>query len=242
MRVFLYISYDGSKFQGFQKQPNKNSVMDRIIFALKELGITSKPIGSGRTDSGVHALNQVVHIDLPTFWEDLEKFKNTLNRLLYPSVYVRKTIPVSESLHARFDAKKRLYRYICYEGEYAPFLGEFALLRQRLDVSLLNQTLSLFQGKHDFGYFKKTGSPTKDDIRTLYKADAYRYKKFTVLRFLGDGFLRSQVRMMAGAAFAVQEGTLTLDELKAQIDKKIRIFTKAAPSTGLYLSRIYYDF
>ncbi|MDR1460496.1 MAG: tRNA pseudouridine(38-40) synthase TruA [Campylobacteraceae bacterium] len=238
MRVFLYISYDGSNFQGFQQQPNKNGVMDKIIFALKELGITSKPIGSSRTDRGVHALNQVVHVDIPPFWEDLEKLKNTLNRLLFPYVHVKNISPFG--LHARFDAQKRLYRYLCYSGEHSPFLNDYALFLPKFDLNLINEALLLFIGKHDFGFFKKTGSETKDDIRILYKANAYMYKNFLIFRFLANGFLRSQVRLMVGAALSVQEGSLTLLELKAQIDKKNRIFTKAASACGLYLSRVYY--
>ncbi|MDR2081631.1 MAG: tRNA pseudouridine(38-40) synthase TruA [Campylobacteraceae bacterium] len=240
MRVFLYISYDGSKFQGFQQQPHKTAVMDKIIFALKELGITSKPVGSSRTDRGVHALNQVVHVDLPPFWQTIEKLQNTLNHILSPHIYVKK-ISVS-SLHARFDAKKRLYRYVCYTGAYNPFLSDYALFLPKFNLPLLNEALSLFQGRHDFGFFKKTGSQTKDDIRTLYKADAYTHKNFLIFRFSGDGFLRSQVRMITAALLAVQEGILDLEYLKAQIDKKARIFTKAAPACGLYLSRVYYDF
>ncbi|MDR1007361.1 MAG: tRNA pseudouridine(38-40) synthase TruA [Campylobacteraceae bacterium] len=238
MRVFLYISYDGSKFQGFQQQPNKNGVMDKIIFAAKELGITSKPIGSSRTDKGVHALNQVVHIDIPLFWEDLEKLKNTLNRLFSPYIHVGNILP--SNLHARFDAKKRLYRYVCYGGEYNPFLSDYALFLPKFDLNLINKALLLFVGKHDFGFFKKTGSETKDDIRILYKADAYMYKNFLIFRFLANGFLRSQVRLITSAALSVQEGALTLSELKAQIDKKSRVFTKAASACGLYLSRVYY--
>jgi tRNA pseudouridine38-40 synthase len=238
MRVFLYISYDGSKFEGFQQQPNKKAVMDRIIFALHELGIASKPIGSSRTDRGVHALNQVVHVEIPQFWQDLEKLQNTLNRLLYPSIYIRK-ISIS-NLHARFDAKKRLYRYICYAGKYNPLLNDYALFLPKFDLNLINKALVLFKGRHDFGFFKKTGSQTKDDIRILYKADAYMYKNFLVFRFLGDGFLRSQVRLMTAAALSVQDGELK--DLKSQIDKKSRIFTKAAPPSALYLSRVYYDF
>ncbi|MDR2100813.1 MAG: tRNA pseudouridine(38-40) synthase TruA [Campylobacteraceae bacterium] len=238
MRVFLYISYDGSKFQGFQQQPDKNSVMDRIIFALKELGITSKPIGSSRTDKGVHALNQTVHIDIPPFWHDLEKLRSMLNRLLSPFVYIRKISPCP--LHARFDATKRLYRYICYTGKYNPLLANYALFLPKFDLELANKALLLFVGTHDFGFFKKNGSQTKDGIRTIYKADVYVYKNFFIFRFLADGFLRSQVRMMSGAVLAVQNETLKLSDLKVQIDKKKRVFTKVISPCGLYLARVYY--
>ncbi|MDR0408409.1 MAG: tRNA pseudouridine(38-40) synthase TruA [Campylobacteraceae bacterium] len=238
MRVFLRVAYDGSKFGGFQQQPNKNGVMDKIISALKELGITSKPTGSSRTDKGVHALNQVVHVDIPPFWEDLIKLKNILNRLLFPYIHIR-SVSFS-NLHARFSAKKRLYRYICYDKKYNPFFNDYALFLSSFDLKLINEALLLFIGKHDFGFFKKTGSETKDDIRVIHKADAYIHKNFLIFRFLADGFLRSQVRLMMAAVLSVQKGELTLSELKSQIEKKSRIFTKAAPACGLYLSRVYY--
>jgi len=240
MRVFIFISYDGGRFQGFQQQPHRCGVMDRVIIALKELGISSKPVGSSRTDSGVHALSQVIHVDIPEFWSDMSKLKNMLNRLLSPSIYVRKITVVSPEAHARFDAKARLYRYICFTGSRNPFLSDYALFVKDINLDLANKTLQLFVGTHDFGFFKKEGSETKDDIRTLYKADAYRHKNFVVFRFLGDGFLRSQVRMMIASLLAVQKGTLSLEDIGLQIDKKKRSITDVAEAGGLYLSRVYY--
>lgn len=243
MRVFLYLSYNGSKFSGFQEQINKKSVMDKFISSCKKLGIESKAVGSGRTDTNVHALNQVIHLDLPTFWqENISKLQNSLNNLLSPNIYIKKIVKVKNNFHARFDAKKRLYRYILYHDKKSPFLNEFALFSKSLNIEKINCALSCFVGEHDFEYFKKTGSLTNNDIRTIFKAYAYKYKNFTIINILGNGFLRSQVRMIVSSVLEVENSILKIDELQEQIAKKNKHTTKLVSGCGLYLSRIFYDF
>jgi tRNA pseudouridine38-40 synthase len=239
MRVFLYISYNGSKFGGFASQPNKNSVLDKIAFACEKLKITSFPIGSGRTDVGVHALNQVVCIDLPPFWEDMKKLKNMLNRTLHPFIHVKKIVQVKESVHARFSAKKRLYRYICYHGEFNPILSDFTHFCKEIDIAKVKKLMKLFEGEYDFGFFKKNGSKTKDDIRKIYKTDVYKYKNFTIFTFLGNGFLRSQIRMIVASLLC--EDTDKEEKIINQLNKKEKTYTTLALPNGLYLSRIFYS-
>lgn len=239
MRVFLYLSYNGSKFKGFAPQPNRHTVLDKIVFAAKSLKIDSTLVGSGRTDANVHALNQVVHLDIPLFWDDLNKLKNMLNRLLHPHIHIKKISYVLDNAHARFDAKKRLYRYICYHGDYNPILSDFVFNCKEFDINELKKIIKNFEGKHDFSFFKKMGTKTKDDIREIYKANVYRYKKFTIFTFLGSGFLRSQIRAMMGAI--LYDDSNKESNIKKQLDKKERIYTKFAAPNGLYLSRVYYD-
>ncbi len=112
MRVKGVIEYDGSKFYGFQKQKNiKNTITQKIEDTLKKLNINSEIRGSGRTDRGVHASNQVIDFEVPLFWEDLKKLQNSLNRGL-KYIRFKKIIKVDENFHSRFSAKKRVYRYI----------------------------------------------------------------------------------------------------------------------------------
>ena len=129
-RIKLTISYDGSKFNGFQIQKNNNklkTVAGTITKVLKKLNIQTNIIGSGRTDSGVHATAQVLHFQIPLFWNDLEKLKSKLNLMLDQSIYVKKIQRVDEDFNARFSAKKRLYRYVLYSGNYQPFHAPYAL-------------------------------------------------------------------------------------------------------------------
>lgn len=244
MRVKITLSYDGSAFHGFQVQKNETktaqSVAGALTCALKRVNVEATVVGSGRTDAGVHATHQVVHIDLPSFWHDLEKLKSHLNGFLYPSVFIQNITPVAPSFHARFDAKKRLYRYVLYDGVYQPFLSNYALHVEALDVSKLNQYAQAFVGFHNFEYFKKLGGGTTKDERTIFKAGAYRYKHLIIVYFLGDAFLRSQVRMMCGSLLKVCDGTLSYDDLIAQRDRKMKVSTTLIPACGLYLSRVFY--
>lgn len=243
MRVKVTLSYDGSAFNGLQKQPfdaDVKTVAGTLEEALKRLHIDSTPVASGRTDTGVHALAQVVHFDVPEPWNDLAKLRHYLNRSLMPHSYVKKIEPVDECFNARFDAQKRLYRYIMYEGVYQPFFSAYALHVSSLDVAKLDTLAKLFEGKHAFGFFKKTGGGTTGEERTIFKAGAYRYQKKIILYFLGDAFLRSQIRMMTDMLLKVANGSLSIEDIIAQRDKRKKISSTLAPACGLYLSRIYY--
>ena len=240
-RIKITLCYDGGFFNGFQIQKENNiTVAGALTKALKTLNIETKITGSGRTDAGVHALAQVVHCDIPPFWSDIQELKRHLNHLLKPHIWIKKIERVDEHFHARFSAQKRLYRYICYDGFYQPFLAHYALHVKPLDVTRLHQYAQSFTGTHTFGFFKKSkGGKTKEE-RTIFKAGAYRYHGYIVLYFQGDAFLRSQVRMMSDMLLKVCEGRYTPEELIAQRDQTKRISTTLCPACGLYLSRIYY--
>ncbi|ARU48614.1 tRNA pseudouridine(38-40) synthase TruA [Sulfurospirillum diekertiae] len=244
MRVKITLSYDGSAFVGFQIQKNETktcqSVAGTITRALRRVNIDATVVGSGRTDTGVHATHQVIHIDLPVFWNDLEKLQSHLNGFLAPYIFIQSIIPVDASFHARFNAKKRLYRYILYDGAYQPFLANYALHVKALNVMKLNEYAQVFVGFHNFEYFKKLGGGTTKDERTIFKAGAYRYKNLIIIYFLGDAFLRSQVRMMCGSLLKVCHNELSLDDLIAQRERKMKVSTTLIPACGLYLSKVFY--
>ena len=244
MRVKITLSYDGSAFVGFQIQKNETktcqSVAGAITRALRRVNIDATVVGSGRTDTGVHATHQVLHIDLPDFWNDLEKLQSHLNGFLAPYIFIQSIIPVDASFHARFNAKKRLYRYILYDGAYQPFLANYALHVKALNVMKLNEYAQVFVGFHNFEYFKKLGGGTTKDERTIFKAGAYRYKNLIIIYFLGDAFLRSQVRMMCGSLLKVCHNELSLDDLIAQRERKMKVSTTLIPACGLYLSKVFY--
>lgn len=244
MRVKITLSYDGSSFIGFQIQKNETktlqSVAGAITRALKRVNIAATVTGSGRTDTGVHATHQVLHIDLPPFWNDLKKLQSHLNGFLYPHIFIQSITPVSSSFHARFDAKKRLYRYVLYDGAYQPFLANYALHTKPLDIIELNDYAQVFVGFHNFEYFKKLGGGATKDERTIFKAGAYRHKNLIVIYFLGDAFLRSQVRMMCGSLLKACDGILSYEDLIAQRDRQMKVSTTLIPACGLYLSRVFY--
>jgi tRNA pseudouridine38-40 synthase len=242
MRVKATISYDGSKFYGFQIQSKSDvpTVAGKLQKALLNLNIKGFVRGSGRTDKGVHATAQVIDFEIPSFWSDLKKLKNRLNQILSPYIYIKSIIHVKDDFNSRFDAKKRLYRYLMYSGEFKPHLADFALHVEKLNSKNLNSIVKTFEGKHNFKNFKKEGTPTNSDERIIYKAGAYKYKNFYIVYFLGNGFLRSQVRMMSDFALKVEKEKLSLTQLKEQLEcKKIHSRSLIKPN-GLYLSKIHY--
>ena len=236
MRCAITLAYDGTHFLGSQtQQSSPNTVMGRFESALHELHINSKAIASGRTDRGVHASGQVCHVDLPEFWSDLKKLKRALNNMLPPSIHVKDIKAVEDDFHARYSAKKRVYRYIIKEAENNPFEVNFVTFLDSVDFKKIEQNIKLFKGEFDFKEFMKSGSDIKTTNRVIYRAFAYRYKGFVILNFEANGFLRSQIRLMVGALL-----NLDASDIEEQLACKKRYKIKPAPSNGLYLAKIKY--
>jgi len=240
MRVKAVVSYDGSAFQGFQKQTRtKQTVTTAIENALMDLQITSPITGSGRTDAGVHASGQVIHFDLPEFWSDLNRLRNSLNRKL-TTIHFKHISAVPDDFHARFSAKKRIYRYIFKENELSVFERNYVAHYSNFDSHILRSALLMFAGEHNFTYFHKTGSDVHTTVRKIYDAN-YRHRgKYHFIYFTANGFLRSQVRMMVEGAMLCAQGKLTLEQHRRQIEAQQQFHTRLAPPQGLYLAKILY--
>jgi len=242
LRVKATISYDGSKFFGFQRQKNnKNTIAQSLEIALKSLGIKSKIIGSGRTDRGVHATGQVIHFDLPSFWQEksLLELKNRLNQKLH-YIQIKHIIEANSSFHAQYSAKVRVYRYLIKTTPLKVFEKEFVSYYKIKNPTLLKDALELYIGKHNFKNFKKEGSITSSDIREIYKIKIKKIKSYYAIYFFANGYLRSQIRMMIEGALKVENESLTLNQLKEQIDNKNIHFRTLAKPHGLYLYKVHY--
>ena len=236
MRCALTIAYNGTHFLGSQTQTQtSNTIFGNLQKALLQLGINFKVIASGRTDKGVHATGQVCHIDLPKFWDDLEKLKKVLNEMLPKTISVKSIKKVDDEFHARYSAKKRVYRYIIKEGDFNPFENDFITFIRHVDFDKIQKNMKLFVGEHNFENFMKTGSDVNSTSRVIYKAFAYKHKDFIVLNFEANGFLRSQIRLMVGAVLKLNEA-----ELQKQLACVKTYKVKPAPSNGLYLAKIKY--
>jgi len=234
--------YDGSRFFGSQIQPDtKETVMGRFGDALRSIGIMAIPQASGRTDSGVHAICQPIAFDVPQYWEsELEKLKVHLNHKLAPYIKIKKITPVSDEFHPRFHAKKRVYRYAVKVCGHDPFLSDYMTFVKSLDVEKVEEAIKLFEGIHDFSFFKKNGSEEKSSVRQIYKTSLYRHKDIYIFRFEANSFLRSQIRLMMGALLDISDGKITKEQLQEQIDVKKRYTVRIAPPSGLYLSKVVY--
>lgn len=240
MRVKAVISYDGSHYQGFQKQTTTNrTITTAVEEALASVQIDSPITGSGRTDAGVHASGQIIHFDLPEFWRDMEKLQEALNRKLVDIAFKHIT-PVSNDFHARFSAKERVYRYVFKTIKPSVFEQKYISYYPTFDPELLHKALKVFEGQHDFNFFHKTGTITHTTVREIYKTAYKERNGYHIIYFHANGFLRSQVRMMVDAAMLCAQNEMTTIQLQEQLECQKKHTSRLAPAEGLYLARILY--
>jgi len=240
LRVCAIVAYDGSKFNGFQRQKHtKNTIEETISQALIKLKITSQLLYSGRTDAKVHSTGQVISFEVPPFWQDLKKLKHSLNKNL-KAIFIKNIMQTSPNFHPRFMAKARVYRYVFCIKKDKIFLNDYVCFLKKIDIQKLNQVLKLFEGEHDFVFFRKTGSDEKTTIRKIKKAYAYKYQDLIIINIEANAFLRSQVRLIVGSAVSFVEGKLSLEDLKEQINAKKKTFSKPIIPNGLYLAKVKY--
>jgi tRNA pseudouridine38-40 synthase len=226
---------------GSQQQPTThNTVIGTLLIALKRLQIHATPKGSGRTDRGVHATHQVMHLDLPSYWDDLRRLSDMLNLLLPQSLRILNIEWVNEDFHARYSAKKRVYRYVIKEGKSNPFEDDFVTFVPQLNRDVIADAITCFVGTHNFELFKKSGDDLGHCTRIIYRAYTYDHKGYFVIVFEGNGFLRAQIRLMVGFLLRIAAGKATKEHLIEQLKGIKRHTTAIAPHNGLYLTRIKY--
>jgi len=240
MRYLLTIKYDGSKFNGFQRLKNNDSVQkkieDALALVIKE---QIKIKGAGRTDRGVHALGQCVHFDAELKM-DLDKFKYVINNTLKPYIVVTDIKEVDNDFHARHSVKKKQYSYHINLGEYDPLSADYIYQpTYKIDYNMLKKVCKLFEGHHNFKNFV---SGERDNYETtINKVKVIKMYDFIAIDFYGQGFYRYMVRSMVGAALEVAKGNATLNDIRNMLDhpeeKKI---LPVAPANGLYLEKIWY--
>ncbi|WP_368030339.1 tRNA pseudouridine(38-40) synthase TruA [Arcobacter sp. s6] len=240
MNLKFVIAYDGSLFQGSQKQLNGLTVENKLLKAFKEINIETKIVLSGRTDKEVHATGQVFNCIVPDFWTDFFKLKEILNRNLPSSIKINKISKVSDDFHSRFHAKKRVYRYIITTKATNPFNDKFITHVQKVDEELLKIAIKEFIGVYDFKYFHKTGSDKELTKREIFDTVFYKYKDIYVFKFTANSYLRSQIRLMVGFLLAINDKKQTIDNLRKQLRLEAHLFKHPVKANGLYLAKIKY--
>ena len=240
MNLKFTLAYDGSLFQGSQKQPNGLTVEDKLLKAFKKINIETNIVLSGRTDKEVHATGQVFNCIVPDFWSDFFKLKEVLNRNLPTSIKILKISKVKDDFHSRFHAKKRDYRYIITSKPTTPFNDKFITYVPFVDEELLKLAIKEFIGVYDFKYFHKTGSDKDITVREIYNTNFYKYKDIYVFKFTANSYLRSQIRLMVGFLLAINDKKLTIEDLKKQLRLEKNIFKTPVKANGLYLAKIKY--
>ena len=246
MRYFMTFSYDGTGFNGYQKQPKKRTIQGEIEKALKSIN-SDKSVSihaSGRTDAGVHAYNQKAHFDLNKKIEP-DKLLKSLNGLIPDDIYIKSLDIVKDEFHSRYDVTAKEYIYEINMGEYNPIRKNYEYqYNKRLDVAEMERALKYLEGEHNFKSFTKSNDETADYTRKIIQTVLIRDTKnlnHITISFLGTGFLRYMVRNMIGLLIEVGEGKIkseeVIDILKAQDRKKAGI---CAPACGLYLKDVFY--
>lgn len=243
----LTISYDGTRYGGWQIQPNAASIQTLIESAVHTaLRSQVQLIGAGRTDKGVHALRQVAHFSCEKPF-DLEKLVLSLNGILPHDIRIMSIAHAPEDFHARFSAKRKIYRYHLDCGYIQnPFTRLYAYhLRTKIDFKLLKQAAALFQGEHDFTSFSNEahrGTASRNPVRILYRLDIIEKEDAVILEFEGNGFLYKMVRNITGTLLDVARGRTSLNEIPEIFRAKDRSLAgSTAPARGLFLIEVQYE-
>ena len=244
MRIALGVEYDGSRFCGWQTQPQGCAVQDALERALTEVASTPiTTVCAGRTDAGVHALGQVVHFDTGAERPETAWVRG-VNALLPPACAVNWSRPVAQDFHARYSALARHYRYFLLNHPVRPAadqerVGWFHL---PLDLEKMQRAARLLVGEHDFSAFRSSECQARTPVRTLTCLDIERRGDHLVFDFSANAFLHHMVRNIVGCLVYIGKGKYPpewLGEVLAGRDRK-----RAAPTfgaAGLYLSRVIYD-
>ena len=240
MNLKFTIAYDGSLYQGSQKQPNGITIEDKLLKAFKKINIETNIVLSGRTDKEVHATGQVFNCVVPIFWTDFKKLKEVLNRSLPNSIKILKISKVQDDFHSRFHAKKRVYRYIISSKPTSAFNDKFITYIENIDEEILKIAIKEFIGIYDFKYFHKTGSDKDIAIREVFDASFYKYKDIYIFKFTANSYLRSQIRLMVGFLLAINNKKQTIENLRKQLRLEGHFFKTPAKANGLYLAKIKY--
>lgn len=241
------VQYDGTRYQGWQIQPDFPSVQEEIQKILSD--IYQSPIqidGSGRTDAGVHALGQVFSFTETREVKFTEKsFVVALNSLLPDDIRLLSAEIVPDDFHARFSAVGKTYIYVIETSNRSnPFWRNFTWNRRnKLDLDLLKKAIKKFEGEHDFSAFTVKNKFLKGTaVREIFKTDLEAKDSMIFLRFTGSGFLYKMVRSLTGQAVEVGSGLASLDKIEPLFESGCRLkAARTAPPQGLYLAEVYYE-
>jgi tRNA pseudouridine38-40 synthase len=241
--IKLLIEYDGSQYAGWQRQQNAVTIQEKIEKALLKLtGERLSIIGSGRTDSGVHARGQVANF-ITSSRIPPERFAYALNALLPRSIRIIGSEEVDEDFHAQFSAVGKKYKYSMIVSPHGTAIGHQYLhhIYVPLDIRAMKEAAKHFIGTHDFAAFMAAGSPVKSTVRTIYDTDLVWDEPYLYFSVTGNGFLYNMVRIIVGTLIDVGKGKInqnSIPDILASRDR--RRAGPTAPPNGLSLEEVYY--
>ena len=246
--IALLVAYDGTNYNGFQRQNPPSVAIQNILEEKLEkiFGDKIELAASGRTDSGVHALGQVVN-----FFTDgrieLEKIPLAASGVLPEDIVVLKAWEVDKNFSARHSAKSKIYIYKIQRGAVLnPFAAKFSWhIRYPLEISLMRKALSLLVGEHDFSTFRAAGGAPMKPVRTIYSADIFHEELFgaeiLTIKIHANGFLYHMARNIVSSVVAVGRKRLCIEDFKKIFESRDRTLAPAtAPARGLCLYKVFY--
>lgn len=243
MRLKLTIAYDGTAFKGWQSQPFGLTVQDTIEGVLKK--ITGERIvvhGSGRTDTGVHALGQCAYVEVPDRFA-LKEWQRILNFNLPTTIRVMRCVNAPKGFHARFSAKGKIYRYLIRNDTVVlPHeIDRVWMVTEKLDATRLSQTAMMFEGRHDFRGFTTTRNTPDNTMRNITRIAVTKRGSLTTIIIHGEGFLHHMVRLIVAAIVRVAQGQDEIEIIRQRLDGPGKPeLTQLAPACGLYLVKVLY--
>jgi len=243
-RYKAVIAYDGTNFNGFQRQDHVRSVQEEIEKTLTKMN-NGQPIvihGSGRTDAGVHALGQVLHFDFPQTRPE-EKMRFALDTQTPEDIAVSSIEIVPDTFHARYNKHEKTYEFHVDNGKpRSPFRRFYAsYFPYELNLERMQEAIQYLEGTHDFTGFTATGSTVEDKVRTIYEASVEQKGTEYIFRFRGNGFLYKQIRIMVGTLLKIGNGRMEVGQIERILDEKKRELTgPTAHPEGLYLKEVIY--
>lgn len=242
MRYFIYLSYDGANYHGWQIQPNGVSVQEVLQNALSTLLRQQiEVVGAGRTDAGVNASMMVAHFDTTADYETIVIMAARLNRLLPQDIAIQRIVPVIDEAHARFSATSRTYHYYI-TIEKSPFEPYAYRFPQKLDFELMNEAAQTIFDYTDFTSFSKLHTDVKTNNCRIMHA---RWQQVSDIKWeftiTADRFLRNMVRAIVGTLLDVGRGVLSIAQFREIIEKKDRCAAgTSVPGNALFLANITY--
>lgn len=243
-RYFLKIEYNGKDFSGFQSQTGQRTVQGEFENALEKLFDEKISItASGRTDAGVHALDQAIHFDLKNNIP-ADKLKLALNDILPDDIAVKKVKIVKDNFNARFDIKKKTYLYVlrCGNEKDAISHAEIVSVKYDIDIKKLNEIKDVFVGKHNFKGFCSAKTQVKDFEREIYDIKIVKSKNVVKFYITGNGFLYNMIRILVGTMVDYAIGKLTKEKILLALKNGERKNAgKTMPPQGLYLYKTFFS-
>ena len=239
MNYLAEVSYDGSKFYGFQRLNENSSVQKYLEDALTKINKKEVKVkGAGRTDRGVHAMGQYIsfRLDVPiTTWG----LKEALNSILEPYIYVKQILVNEKELSVRYDVLSKKYRYKINLGEYNPIMADYVFqCRYKLDISKMKEVANLYLGVHDFHNF--VSGYREDYTCVIYNVIFEENGSELDIIFEGKSFYRYMVRNLVGAMIEVARGKIDISYVENMLNSPEKMTTFTAPACGLYLESVKY--